>query len=208
MPESLADLLRRLGDVPPSRIRLRPPPGTATEKDVVKARRTPERWLCELAEGTLIDYAYGLPQSVLGGIISSRLLGYLEGKGRGVVLGAGTAFRLRPGLVRRPRVSFVSWDRVPGEELPEGEIADLVPDLAVEVPGIGHGEGETARKVRDYFEAGVGQVWIVHERARTAAVYTAPDAVRLIDRAGSIDGGDLFPGFTLSLPELFARLKV
>src|SRR5690349_11677406 len=33
--ETIADLLARLGDVPPSRVRLRPWPGTATEADVV-----------------------------------------------------------------------------------------------------------------------------------------------------------------------------
>ena len=32
---TMADLLERLGDIPPNRVRLRPAPGTATEADVV-----------------------------------------------------------------------------------------------------------------------------------------------------------------------------
>lgn len=35
-PDTVADLLRRLGRIPAFRVRLNPPPGTATEKDVVR----------------------------------------------------------------------------------------------------------------------------------------------------------------------------
>src|SRR5437879_4543891 len=52
--ETLADLLEKLGDVPLDRIRLQPPPGTATEEDVIAARNAPERRLCELVEGVLV----------------------------------------------------------------------------------------------------------------------------------------------------------
>jgi hypothetical protein len=34
-PETLADLLRRLGNIPARRVRLQPAPGTATERDVL-----------------------------------------------------------------------------------------------------------------------------------------------------------------------------
>ncbi len=36
-PETVADLLDRLGRIPPERIRMQPPPGTATEADVLEA---------------------------------------------------------------------------------------------------------------------------------------------------------------------------
>jgi hypothetical protein len=32
---TVSDLLYQLGDIPPERVRLQPPPGTATEADVV-----------------------------------------------------------------------------------------------------------------------------------------------------------------------------
>ena len=35
-PETVADLLRRLGNIPAHRVRLQPPPGTATEEDVIR----------------------------------------------------------------------------------------------------------------------------------------------------------------------------
>ena len=56
--ETFADLVRRLGDVPLDRIRLRPAPGTATVEDVdrIEAR---ENRLFELVEGTLVEKAMG-----------------------------------------------------------------------------------------------------------------------------------------------------
>ena len=39
--ESFADLVKQLGDIPLERIRRRPPPGTATEADVIAALEAP-----------------------------------------------------------------------------------------------------------------------------------------------------------------------
>ena len=47
--KTLADLKKRLGDVPLERIWFRPAPGTATEKDVVDAD-VHENRLCELVD--------------------------------------------------------------------------------------------------------------------------------------------------------------
>lgn len=61
----MADLWNRLGRIPLARIRIIPPPGTATEKDVLAARREPYRRLCELVDGTLVEK--DLPASVSTG---------------------------------------------------------------------------------------------------------------------------------------------
>ena len=51
--ESLADLLRRLGDIPLERFRFRPAPGTATEEDLIELDRRGDS-LCELVDGTVV----------------------------------------------------------------------------------------------------------------------------------------------------------
>ncbi len=51
--ETMADLLDQL-HVPPARILLRPPPGEATEEDLLKNPR-----LCELIDGVLVEKAMG-----------------------------------------------------------------------------------------------------------------------------------------------------
>ena len=67
-PETVAELLKRLGDIPPSRIRLQPPPGTATEKDVIAAEAKTGR-LCELVDGVLVEKAMGYYEDLLGCVL-------------------------------------------------------------------------------------------------------------------------------------------
>src|SRR3954453_18588796 len=111
---TLAELLYRLGDVPLERIRRRPAPGTATEEDVVRARDTGERRLCELVEGVLVEKPMGTREGLLAGIILHWLWTFLEKEKLGKAFGADGFMRLMPGLVRIPDVSFVSRERLRG----------------------------------------------------------------------------------------------
>jgi Uma2 family endonuclease len=206
MGSSLADLLDGLGDVPAERIPLRPPPGTATEKDVLAARRTPERWLFELADGTLILKAPGFLQSAISVQVVSAVLGFLDKNDLGIGLGASAMYRLKPGLVRIPDFTFVSWERLPGGELPDVDIADGAPDLVVEVPRLGNTKREMDRKVREFFDAGVRLVWIIYHTEQTAEVYTTPTEMRRLQGSASLDGGEVLPGLTVPLRSLFVHL--
>ena len=59
--ETLADLLKRLGNIPPHRVRARPAPGTATVQDVIEIEAKENR-LFELVDGVLVEKALGLCQ--------------------------------------------------------------------------------------------------------------------------------------------------
>jgi hypothetical protein len=130
--ETLADLLDRLGDVPLGRIRLHPPPGTATEADVL-ARPDGHKHLCELVDGVLVEEPDRILR-VAAGRAAHRIFlrRYLEDPDRGIVLGEAGTLRLAPGLVHIPDVSFVAWKRLPDRRLPAEPIPRLPPDLAVE----------------------------------------------------------------------------
>src|SRR5262245_49717887 len=54
---TLEDLVQRLGNIPLRRIVLDPPPGRATEKDLVRLMRRTGRSY-ELVEGTLVEKAW------------------------------------------------------------------------------------------------------------------------------------------------------
>jgi len=56
--ETLADLLQYLGGIAPDRVRFHPPPGTATEDNVLTIHAR-EGWLYELIEGVLVEKAAG-----------------------------------------------------------------------------------------------------------------------------------------------------
>jgi Uma2 family endonuclease len=198
--DTLADLLEQLSGIAPERVRFRPPPGTATEKDVLEVGAHEDR-LCEL-----VEKAMGWRESILAIALSAILWNFVRPRNLGLIAGADGPLRLAAGLVRMPDVAFVSWERLPGRRLPSEPIPDLAPDLAVEVLSAGNTPGEMARKRQEYFAAGVRLVWIVDPVRRTVAVYTAPDQATVWQEDQTLAGDPVLPGFTLPLRELFAAL--
>jgi Uma2 family endonuclease len=61
---TFAEFWTNLGGIPPERIRMVPPPGAATENDVIEAERR-SGMPCELIDGTLVEKAMGYFESFL-----------------------------------------------------------------------------------------------------------------------------------------------
>jgi Uma2 family endonuclease len=203
--ETAEDLLDHLGGISPSRVRLRPFPGTATEADLIEANDRKLR-IYELVDGILVEKGMGYTESALGGFILSILQAFVIPRNLGIVSGADGMMRLYPGLVREPDVAYASWDRIPERRYPTEPIAGFAPDLAIEVLSISNTPAEMARKRREYFAAGVRLVWEVDPRARTVAVFESPEKPTVLDASRSLDGGDVLPGFVLPLADLFGEL--
>jgi Uma2 family endonuclease len=202
---TLADLWTNLGDIPPERIRIVPPPGTATENDVVGAEGHTGR-TCELIDGVLVEKTMGYQESLLALEIGFRLRTFLETHDLGIVLGADGTLRILPHQVRIPDVCFISWQRFPNRQLQREPIPSLVPDLAIEVLSEGNTELEMQRKLRDYFAAGVRLVWYIDPRTRSAKSYAGEGQFVELTESQSLAGGDVLPGFELPLKELFAKV--
>ncbi len=202
--ERFSDLLERLGEIPPERIRVLPAPGTATEEDVIQAEARYNR-LCELIDGTLVEKPVGYYESRLAGILYHFLETYLEQNDHGIALPADNLARIEPGQIRMPDVSFYSWSHFPDRVLPPGQILDAVPDLAIEVLSPSNTKKEMERKRKEYFLGGARLVWEVDPIKKTIHVYTAPDESKLVREKGTVDGGDVLPGFRLTVAELFRR---
>lgn len=208
VPNTMADLLNRLGGIPPERIRLRPFPGTATEADVLAALFGPGNRLCELIDGVLVEKKLMyFREGVLSGQLLYRIGNYLETNDLGIVAPGDSQIQFRLGLVRIPDVSFVPWSRIPGDEVPDDPIATVIPTLAVEVLSRRNTPSEIDRKLGEYFEAGVKLAWVIDPRDHMAKVYTSPTRVRTLDESGTLDGGRILPGFKLPLTDLFGALR-
>jgi hypothetical protein len=69
--QTLADLLASLGGISAARVRLRPFPGTATERDVI-AIHDRENRLCELVDGTLVEKVMGFDESIYAPLARSN----------------------------------------------------------------------------------------------------------------------------------------
>ncbi|HEX5104382.1 MAG TPA: Uma2 family endonuclease [Pirellulaceae bacterium] len=204
-PPTMEDVLERLGGVSPSRIRFQPLPGEATVQDVVEIESRENR-LFELVDGVLVEKVMGLRESILAAALAELLRRFVVPRNLGVVSGPDGMLQLFPGLVRMPDVAYVSWQRIPGGEIPAEPAPLLAPDLAVEILSRSNTPAEMSRKLGEYFEAGVSQVWFVDLDSRTITVYRSPDSADVHSVPAVIDGGSLLPGFSLPLAELFAEL--
>jgi Uma2 family endonuclease len=199
---TVADLYRRFGPIPFERIRHDPPPGLGTVGDVNRLNDHEDR-LYELVDGILVMKTLGLEESIIAGDIVTLLNNFVKPRGLGRVAGEAGTIQLEIGLVRIPDVSFFSMGRLPGGAIPAEPIPLLVPDLAVEVISRSNTRKEMDEKLQEYFEKGVRLVWFVRPRTRVVDVYTAPDRFTRLTASMRLDGGDVLPGFSVQVGELF-----
>lgn len=204
--DNIGEIIRRLG-VAARRIRANPPPGKATEKDVISIHNRTDR-LYELVEGVLVAKIMSFSESALTCDLIWMLRNFLDQNPLGFLAGPDGAMRLMPGLVRIPDISFISWDQLPKRERPTDPIAGLSPDLAVEVLSKGNTKREMDRKVREYLLCGVRLVWLVALTSRTVQVYTAPDQSTTLTEDQTLDGGDVLPGLALPVRRVFAEVPI
>ena len=201
-----AEWLRAFGNVPLDRIIFDPWPGTATEADLLLFVERDKR-LCELIDDTLVEKPVGYLESFVAGILIMHLNQFVLPRRLGSVTGEAGMMRMVGGRVRLPDVAFVSIDRLPGRQIPREPVPDLGPDLAVEVLSESNTKAEIDQKLREYFQSGTRLAWIIDPPTRTVAVYRGPgEPARVLAESETLDGGDVLPGFTLAVSELFANV--
>lgn len=203
-PATVADLLKNLG-VPAARVRLRPPVGTATELDLIVTNGKKE-CLVELVDGVLVEKAMGTEEASWAALLVIHLGSFILRHDLGKIYTPDGPFRLAPGLVRLPDVSFVSWARY-HEPKHRGEIQAIVPELAVEILSQSNTKREIARKLGEYFAAGVRLAWIVDPKRREVRVHSSGTDFVTLTAADVLDGGDVLPGFRLPLAEFFDQAE-
>ena len=100
-----------------------------------------------------------------------------------------------------PDLSFIVSEK--GEPVSKGA-APYMPDLDVEVQSDGQSDRFMANKAAYYLANGSRMVWLVYPEARVVEVLT-PDERHLLGIDGVISGGDVLPGFSLPVRELFSK---
>ncbi len=204
---TLARLARRFGSIPIDRIRLNPKPGFARKEDVLAIHDCENR-LCELYDGVLVEKTVGYHESRLAIKLGGLIDRFVESNRLGLVAGEGGMIEILADQVRIPDVSFISWQNLPDRTYPDEPIPAIVPDLAVEILSPSNSVVEMRRKLDEYRESGVKLVWYVDPKSESvrlwnlAAGQTEPT---ILGRDATLDGGDVLPGFSISLAELFAK---
>ena len=114
---------------------------------------------------------------------------------------AGFKLASNPDTVRGPDIAFISRGRIPDPE-PTG-FAGFAPDLVVEVISPGDRPGEVLAKVADWLSAGTRLVWVLDPGRRVARVYRDDGTEQILTADESLDGGDVVPGFSCPVGEIF-----
>lgn len=160
--------------------------------------------LAELVDGEVVELT--TPPPLHGWIarnVQRALDAFVTAHRLGEVFGDNVPYMLGHEKVRVPDVSFVRTERVPGPPPPRGGWP-MAPDLAVEVLSPSERYAAVRKKLADYFGAGTRQVWLVDPDDRIVEVHTMGGTARQVDEAGTVDGGDLLPDFTLAVADVFA----
>ena len=128
-----------------------------------------------------------------------------ENKLGAVVTESGHILARNPDTVRGPDVAFIAQARLEHQE-PTGFIPNG-PDLAVEIVSPNDTTKEVMDKIKEYFRAGTRLVWVVYPEMQEVYVYAGSSTnVHIVDINGTLDGGDVLPGFALPLRDVFQDL--
>ena len=121
--------------------------------------------------------------------------------------GVGYELRALPRTVRSPDASFIRAEHLPPEGVGPGFLK-MAPDLAVEVLSPSEPAGELEEKLDDYRAAGTPLIWVIDPERRTVMIVSADAPVRWLRADDALDAGDIVPGFSCKVTELFEGLAV
>jgi Uma2 family endonuclease len=124
----------------------------------------------------------------------------------GEVYAAETGFKLssNPDTVLAPDIAFISQQRV-------AQVGDAPgywpgpPDLAVEVNSPSDTVSEVESKVAEWLEFGSRIVWVVSPKLRNVTVYRSLTDIVILTEKDTLDGGEVIPGFQISVAEIFSE---
>jgi Uma2 family endonuclease len=156
----------------------------------------------ELDEGIIVDMgASGKLNTVVAGRLIHFLNAHVLAYDLGIITSPDAGYKLGGRTYRQPDAAFIS--RQTSTDL-EGVYFTVAPDLAVEIVSP---DEDVFKKANEYIEAGTRMVWAVYADARRVYVFR-PNSdgsvnVQNYDADDILDGGDVLPGFTLPVSDIF-----
>ncbi|HEX5164807.1 MAG TPA: Uma2 family endonuclease [Thermomicrobiales bacterium] len=154
----------------------------------------------ELVEMPTASHYHNLIVFLIGKLVdafaSQHDLGYT------FVDGVSFVLRRNPDDVRGPDVSFVATARVTSRDMLlkpwEG-----APDLAVEIISPSDRATDIDEKIKAYLSAGTRLIWVVWPDTQSVTTYELGGAITDLRSTDTLGGGDVLPGFAVSVATLF-----
>jgi len=146
----------------------------------------------------------GFDHGRFAGNLLGPLLNFVVPRGLGVVVTAGAGFRIArdPDTVRVPDVAFVRAERIP-----PGSVKGVfqgAPDIAVEILSPDDRPSDVTAKAQDWLRAGCSLAWFVNPDTSTVSVYRRGSEIAVLKEADALTGGEVLPGFSVPVAEVFA----
>jgi Uma2 family endonuclease len=157
----------------------------------------------ELDEGELIEMtrpAYKHNRVLMKLLFALEL--YFRKNPIGEALISENLYALAPSIRLAPDAAIILGDR--RVELLDAKVIPIIPQIVAEVLSPNERPGRLHRKLKQYFTAGVKEVWLVDPEIRAAEIWTGlslPERELALSDALS---SPLLPGFALPLQELFS----
>jgi Uma2 family endonuclease len=134
------------------------------------------------------------------GRIQFRISRYLDSYLEQNPIGYGAA-ELRCRIGKRFRLPDICI--VFGDESPDSEYLDRSPDFVIEIRSPDDTMAFMVRKMEEYLGAGTKLGWLILPEERSVLVFSPGRTPHAAVMGESLDGGDVLPGLTLALGQIF-----
>ena len=159
----------------------------------------------ELIDGVLREtVSVGEEHGHIAGIFITYLNMHIRPQrlGRAGGTDVGVLVARNPDSVREPDVYFVSAERLPIETRVQGYL-EVVPELVVEIVSPSDTAQDVSEKIAMWLEFGVLMALEVRPATRSILVHRPGQPPITLTGDDALDGGDILPGFSLPLSEIF-----
>ncbi len=180
---------------------------TADEFEAILAQPENADKALELINGRITQKRVSVKHGMLVIRLGTRLKMFVEADQLGTV-STEAHFRAAndPYNELAPDLCFLTNDK----PITDDAVMIGMPDLAIEIKSPSNTYKELREKAGTYIWGGSRLVWLVYPERQTVEVVTrsadTPDAVVVISLSvnDALDGGDVLPGFTLTLKDIFS----
>lgn len=156
----------------------------------------------ELDEGELVEMtrpAY-LHNRILKNLTFELEL-YLRRSRVGELLISENLYALSDDVRRAPDAAIILGDRQ--AELLGAKVISIIPEICVEILSPSETPYQIHRKLKQYFQAGVKEVWVIYPDSQAVEIWTGPTLPGQALTEGDALASNLLPGFSLPLTDLF-----
>ena len=185
------------------------PPRLITAADLLAMERIPGKRY-ELIRGVLKEknVSTGDSHGEVVSFVHGRLFVYHLANGYGELRTGEPGYRLErnPDTVRAPDIAWIAPGRIPSGTT---GYPDLTPDLCIEVasPSNARADRLLSDKAHMWLSHGARQVWVLNPEDTTLTRYQPGMPPTILSQDDILDGGNLLPGFSIPVWQLFRRQR-